>query len=71
MRTCNRAAEAAKGEFVIFLNNDVQVRPGWLAALLSPFDEETGVGATAPRCCSPTAACRRPAPGSASTGPPR
>ena len=53
IRTCNRAAEKAKGEFVIFLNNDVQVRPGWLAALLSPFDEETGVGATAPKMLFP------------------
>ena len=53
IRTCNRAAEAAKGEFVIFLNNDVQVRTGWLAALLSPFDEETGVGATAPKMLFP------------------
>ncbi|HQT52649.1 MAG TPA: glycosyltransferase family 2 protein, partial [Phenylobacterium sp.] len=53
IRTCNRAAEAATGEFVIFLNNDVQVRSGWLAALLSPFDEETAVGATAPKMLFP------------------
>ena len=53
IRTCNRAAKAAKGEFVIFLNNDVQVRPGWLPALLAPFDEEPNVGATAPKMLFP------------------
>ncbi|MES2341262.1 MAG: glycoside hydrolase family 99-like domain-containing protein [Pseudomonadota bacterium] len=53
IRTCNRAAQAARGEVVIFLNNDVQVRPGWLSALLAPFDEETGVGAVAPKMLFP------------------
>lgn len=51
--TCNRAGEAARGEFLIFLNNDVQVRPGWLAALLAPFAEEADVGATAPKMLFP------------------
>lgn len=29
----NRGAKHAEGEFLIFLNNDVSVEPGWLAAL--------------------------------------
>lgn len=53
IRTCNRAADKARGEFVVFLNNDVQVRPGWLAALLAPFAEEEDVGATAPKMLFP------------------
>lgn len=53
IRTCNRAAQAARGEYVIFLNNDVQVRPGWLPALLAPFGEEKDVGATAPKMLFP------------------
>ena len=53
IRTCNRAAEAARGEFLVFLNNDVQVRRGWLAALLRPFAEEDAVGATAPKMLFP------------------
>lgn len=53
IRTCNRAAEAAKGEFLIFLNNDVQVRNGWLPALLRPFAEEKDVGASAPKMLFP------------------
>jgi O-antigen biosynthesis protein len=53
IRTCNRAAKEARGEFLIFLNNDVQVRPGWLPALLRPFAEEEAVGASAPKMLFP------------------
>ena len=53
IRTCNRAAEAARGEFLIFLNNDVQVRAGWLPALMAPFAQEQDVGATAPKMLFP------------------
>jgi GT2 family glycosyltransferase len=35
---CNAGAAAAKGEYVYFLNNDVQVLPGWLDELRVTFD---------------------------------
>ena len=35
--SCNRAAGAARGEFVVMLNNDTQVQPGWLEALIDTF----------------------------------
>lgn len=35
---CNAGAVAAKGEYVHFLNNDVQVLPGWLDELRATFD---------------------------------
>lgn len=35
---CNAGAAAAKGEYVYFLNNDVQVLPGWLDELRATFD---------------------------------
>jgi GT2 family glycosyltransferase len=39
-RTCNWGARAAKGEIVIFLNNDMAVQPGFLAPLLHHFADE-------------------------------
>ncbi|MBI4342470.1 MAG: glycosyltransferase, partial [Candidatus Omnitrophica bacterium] len=49
VEACNQGAEAARGEFVVFLNNDVFVSHGWLTRLLEPFagpqdaDGEVGV----------------------------
>lgn len=37
--SCNRAAMAASGEFIVMLNNDTQVQPGWLEALLETFEQ--------------------------------
>ena len=42
--SCNRGAEKARGKYVVFLNNDTIVRPGWLAALIDTFAEEPRTG---------------------------
>jgi len=34
LRTVNRGAAAARGEFIVILNNDTQMQPGWLDTLL-------------------------------------
>jgi GT2 family glycosyltransferase len=53
LRNCNRAAELAKGEYILFLNNDVQVQPGWLDAMIKVFRDERDVGAVGPKIIYP------------------
>jgi GT2 family glycosyltransferase/glycosyltransferase involved in cell wall biosynthesis len=42
--SCNRGAELARGEFLVFLNNDTVVTEGWLEALLSVFERRADAG---------------------------
>ena len=41
---CNDGAALARGEFVVFLNNDTLPQPGWLDHLLATFDAHPGTG---------------------------
>lgn len=47
LKNCNQAAQHARGEYIVFLNNDTAVTEGWLASLLEPFDDKE-VGVTGP-----------------------
>jgi GT2 family glycosyltransferase len=51
--SCNAGAAAARGEYLLFLNNDTQVTPGWLDRLLDCFAEEPGCGITGSRLAYP------------------
>jgi GT2 family glycosyltransferase/glycosyltransferase involved in cell wall biosynthesis len=42
--SCNRGAAKARGEYLLFLNNDTTVKPGWLNALLETFQLEPRAG---------------------------
>jgi len=44
LKSCNKALAYCKGEYICFLNNDVQVQTGWLENLLAPFDRFRDVG---------------------------
>ena len=42
--SCNTGAKTARGKYLVFLNNDTLVKPGWLTALLDTFKEERRAG---------------------------
>jgi GT2 family glycosyltransferase len=44
LKSCNRAAQLAKGSYLFFLNNDTLVLEGWLDSLLSIFDRFPDAG---------------------------
>lgn len=44
LRNCNQAARAARGKYVMFLNNDTQVHENWLSSLVSLIESDTTIG---------------------------
>ncbi len=54
LRNCNTAAKMARGKYVLFLNNDVQVAPGWLDAMIDVFRSEPDIGAVGPKIVYPS-----------------
>jgi GT2 family glycosyltransferase len=44
---CNAGMEAAKGDYVSLLNNDTEVDPGWIAAVVETFDRHPEAGLVA------------------------
>jgi GT2 family glycosyltransferase len=43
-QACNQGADAARGRFLVFLNNDTEVTDGWLEALYQTFVDEPAAG---------------------------
>jgi GT2 family glycosyltransferase len=52
-RSCNQGANAARANFLLFLNNDTQVMKGWLKPLLDVFSDKDRVGAVGPKVLFP------------------
>lgn len=48
LKNCNEAVASAKGQFIVLLNNDTNVQPGWLEALMQPLLEDPTIGITGP-----------------------
>ena len=46
---CNNGADAAKGEYVLFLNNDTIHEPDWLAHLLKSIERGDNIAAIQPK----------------------
>jgi GT2 family glycosyltransferase len=46
LRNCNTSVERCSGRYIVLLNNDTLVMPGWLDALLAPFENDPAVGLT-------------------------
>lgn len=46
LRSCNRATEIAKGDYIIFLNNDTEVSSFWIDELIEKHKSDGQVGLT-------------------------
>lgn len=44
IKSCNTGAQAAKGEYLVLLNNDTEVRDGWLSSLRHTFHDFPDAG---------------------------
>ena len=53
IRNCNRAAAAASGRYLVFLNNDTTVFDGWLEWLLDTVEGDPQVGAVGSKVLLP------------------
>ena len=53
LRGANRGIATAKGRYVLLLNNDTRVAPGWLAALLSAAERSPDAGIVSGKIVGP------------------
>lgn len=53
LRSVNRGAAAAHGEWLVLCNNDIEATPGWLKNLLECAESKDDVGVVAPKFVAP------------------
>ena len=46
---CNRGIQATRGAYVLLLNNDTEVEPGWLRELVGAAESDASLGACQPK----------------------
>ena len=53
LQNCNNAAKYAKGKYILFLNNDTEVKPGWLSSLVDLIEKDHKIGMTGSKLVYP------------------
>lgn len=53
LKSCNKAADRARGDYLFLLNNDVLVQPDWLTELLTVLEGRPDVGCVGAKLVSP------------------
>ncbi len=51
--SCNKAAQLARGEYIVLFNSDAQATAGWLQPLLAQMEADTTVGVVGPKILFP------------------
>ncbi|MEJ0104244.1 MAG: glycosyltransferase [Bacteroidota bacterium] len=46
LNNCNNASKSVNGKFILFLNNDTEVQPGWLSSLVELMEKDKSIGMT-------------------------
>nr|WP_318521079.1 glycosyltransferase [Photobacterium leiognathi] len=46
LKSCNKAAQKAKGQYIVMLNNDTEVTSYWLDELINKFKDDQNIGMT-------------------------
>jgi len=52
-RACNRGVQGSSGKYILFLNNDTEVWPGWLAPLVRVLERDERVAAVGSKLLFP------------------
>jgi GT2 family glycosyltransferase len=53
LKNCNAGAKEARGDILVFLNNDTLVTEGWLTALVNTLDQTSDAGLVGAQLCYP------------------
>ncbi len=53
VQACRQGADLAAGEFILFLNNDTQVTPGWLDSMVAMMESDPTIGITGSKLIYP------------------